>query len=185
MAITITITADTQEEAITQINGLSDLVSAGAKHLYFHKGTPRGSNGLSMVKTDTGNDYILGGALDVKKIPAEKPQEAPESDSKTEVDNSTPKTKEAPQSPTVPAEKDDKKSGATAKDVKKLLLLLAKATPSHKDDVKELMNSFSAANFRSFEQLTKERDDGEAMMQSAYDKAKALAEKYDLLEEAS
>ena len=184
MAITITITADTQEEAITQINGLSDLVSAGAKHLYFQKGTPRGSNGLSMVKTDTGNDYILGGALDVKKTPAEKPQEAPESNSKTEVDNSTPKEEKATEKPAEPSEKTEEKPTASAKDVKKLLLLLAKATPSHKDDVKALMNGFSADNFKAFEQLAKERDDGDKMMQEAYDKAKALVEKYGIGEAA-
>ena len=184
MAITITITADTQEEAITQINGLSDLVSAGAKHLYFQKGTPRGSNGLSMVKTDTGNDYILGGALDVKKTPAEKPQEAPESDSKAEVDNSTPKEEKATEMPAELSEKTEENPTASAKDVKKLLLLLAKATPSHKDDVKALMNSFSADNFKAFEQLAKERDDGDKMMQEAYDKAKALVEKYGIGEAA-
>ena len=184
MAINITITADTQEEAIKKINGHSDLVSAGAKHLYFQKGTPRGSNGLSMVKTDTGNDYILGGALDVKKTPAEKPQGDAESVPKKETKKTTPMEEKATEKPAEPSEKTEEKPTASAKDVKKLLLLLAKATPSHKDDVKALMNSFSADNFKAFEQLAKERDDGDKMMQEAYDKAKALVEKYGIGEAA-
>ena len=186
----ISLEFDNMEELVTQLPSFTSMIIEAASSTYFQKGNVRKAPAVSMVKGEDGNDYVLGGQIDQHlhadgNIIAKTPQEAPESVSKEKADNSAPKTKEAPQSPTVPAEKDDKKSGATAKDVKKLLLLLAKATPSHKDDVKELKNSFSAANFRSFEQLTKERDDGEAMMQSAYDKAKALAEKYDLLEEAS
>lgn len=98
--------------------------------------------------------------------------------------NSTPKEEKATGKPAELSEKTEEKPTASAKDVKKLLLLLAKATPSHKDDVKALMNSFSADNFKAFEQLAKERDDGDKMMQEAYDKAKALVEKYGIGEAA-
>lgn len=189
MAISITITADTQEEAIHQINGLADLVKQGANSLYFQKGTPRGGNAMTMVRADGGNDYVLGGLMDRKGAKkdlltpegekAEGPQdvaetvtEAPQDAPKEKAKKSTPKDEK-------PAQGD---SGAhSVKDVKPLLLLLAKH--EHKDDVKEILSGFSAGNFKEFQKIVSERDDGAEMTERAYQLALAKVEEYDLKEE--
>lgn len=191
MAISITITADTQEEVIHQINGLADLVKQGADSLYFQKGTPRGRNSMTMVRVDGGNDYVLGGHLD-KTSPCATvltgaPQDAPETvaetapqdaqsdsggDPKEETKKSTPKDEKPSQSD----------SGAhSVKDVKPLLLLLAKH--EHKDDVKEILSGFSAGNFKEFQKIASERDDGAEMTEKAFKLASAKVEEYGLKEE--
>ena len=185
----ISLEFDNMEELVTQLPSFTSMIIEAASSTYFQKGNVRKAPAVSMVKGEDGNDYVLGGQIDQHlhadgNIIAKTPQEAPESDSKEEADNSTPKEEKATEKPAELSEKTEEKPTASAKDVKKLLLLLAKATPSHKDDVKALMNSFSADNFKAFEQLAKERDDGDKMMQEAYDKAKALVEKYGIGEAA-
>lgn len=181
MAISITITADTQEEAIHQINGLADLVKQGANSLYFQKGTPRGGNAMTMVRADGGNDYVLGGHLD------KAPQDAPETVAETTPQDAQSDAEGAPKKKAKKSTPKDEKpvqsdSGAhSVKDVKPLLLLLAKH--EHKDDVKEILSGFSAGNFKEFQKIVSERDDGAEMTERAYQLALAKVEEYDLKEE--
>lgn len=183
MAISITITADTQEEAIHQINGLADLVKQGAESLYFQKGTPRGRNSITLVRTDNGNDYVLGGHLDKVSpdatIQTGAPQDAPETVSETPQESPKIETKKSSPKEEKPAEKPSE--GHSANDVKPLLLLLARR--EHKDDVKKILGGFSASNFREFAQMAKDRDDGAEMTEKAYELASAKVKEYDLKEE--